>query len=65
MSEQAFYNLSKKGKLQVFKEVSEEKNLPMFAIEKDWWVVQTLDVIFQLDIAEHILFKGGTSLSKA
>lgn len=47
MSEQAFYKLNKKEKLQVFKEVSEEKNLPMFAIEKDWWVVQTLDIIFQ------------------
>jgi len=34
-------------------------------IEKDWWVVQTLRLISQMNIAEHLVFKGGTSLSKA
>ena len=38
---------------------------PLFIIEKDWWVVQTLRLISQMDIAEHLVFKGGTSLSKA
>jgi predicted nucleotidyltransferase component of viral defense system len=38
---------------------------PLFIIEKDWWVVQTLRLISRMDISEHIVFKGGTSLSKA
>ena len=37
---------------------------PLYIIEKDWWVVQTLRLISRMDIAEHIVFKGGTSLSK-
>ncbi len=34
-------------------------------IEKDWWVTQVLKAIFALPYAEHLSFKGGTSLSKA
>lgn len=36
-----------------------------FAVEKDWWVVQMLSLIFEMDFAQHLVFKGGTSLSKA
>jgi hypothetical protein len=38
---------------------------PLYIIEKDWWVVQTLRLVSQMSIAEHLVFKGGTSLSKA
>lgn len=34
------------------------------AIEKDWWVTLTLRALFQSAYAKHIVFKGGTSLSK-
>lgn len=34
------------------------------AVEKDWWVTLTLKVLFNSKYAEHLLFKGGTSLSK-
>ena len=34
------------------------------SIEKDWWVVQVLKALFSLPYAEHLSFKGGTSLSK-
>lgn len=34
------------------------------AIEKDWWVTFTLKALFQSPYAQHIVFKGGTSLSK-
>jgi len=34
-------------------------------LEKDWWVTQVLKAIFALPYAEHLSFKGGTSLSKA
>lgn len=60
-----FYTLSKADKLQVIKQVAEHQNLPYSAVEKDWWVVQTLTIIFEMELAPHLLFKGGTSLSKA
>ena len=34
------------------------------AIEKDWWVTLTLKALFQCAYAKHMVFKGGTSLSK-
>jgi hypothetical protein len=34
------------------------------AIEKDWWVTLTLRALFQGAYAKHMVFKGGTSLSK-
>ncbi len=62
---QNFYRLSKDQKARIFEQVSARKHLPVYAIEKDWWVVQVLRIIFSLDFAEHMVFKGGTSLSKA
>lgn len=38
---------------------------PPAAVEKDWWVVRTLELVFQLEVGPHTVFKGGTSLSKA
>lgn len=34
-------------------------------IEKDLWVTNILQAVFTMPIKEHIIFKGGTSLSKA
>lgn len=34
------------------------------AIEKDWWVTLVLKALFQSAYASHLVFKGGTSLSK-
>ncbi len=61
----AFYSLTNTEKENLFEELKFETGLPPYAIEKDWWVTLTLKVIFQLEFAEHLLFKGGTSLSKA
>lgn len=60
-----FYNLNNEEKLNLFEELRIKTGLPAFAVEKDWWVTQTLYIIFNLDFSEHLLFKGGTSLSKA
>lgn len=38
--------------------------LPEQAIEKDYWVTVMLQLIFDSALSEHIIFKGGTSLSK-
>jgi len=52
-------------KKNIFTEISNKTSLPAVAVEKDWWVVKTLEVVFNTDIAESTVFKGGTSLSKA
>lgn len=59
-----FYNLSANDKKLILQVTAERMGLPAYAIEKDWWVVQTLNALFQSDAGEHLLFKGGTSLSK-
>ena len=46
-------------------QISEQTGMSPFAVEKDWWVSRCLEIIFQLDVAKHLVFKGGTSLSKA
>ena len=35
-----------------------------YIIEKDTWVVATLQVLFESPFGRHLVFKGGTSLSK-
>ena len=60
-----FYKLKDNDKREIFEATALEKNLPGFAIEKDWWVVQVLDQLFSMDIGPHMIFKGGTSLSKS
>ena len=44
--------------------VVEAKNIDEVAVEKDWWVTAILYALFQTKVAEYLLFKGGTSLSK-
>jgi len=38
--------------------------IPPITIEKDFWVVYILQQLFTLDYANHLHFRGGTSLSK-
>ncbi len=35
-----------------------------YLLEKDTWVVATLRVLFEAPFGRHLVFKGGTSLSK-
>ncbi|UVD80102.1 nucleotidyl transferase AbiEii/AbiGii toxin family protein [Myroides albus] len=58
-------NLSEEQKVTVLKQAEAVYGLPAFVIEKDWWVCILLKAIFQSEYAGSIIFKGGTSLSKA
>ena len=58
-------NLTDKQKLQVLEQVENEIGLPAFVVEKDWWVCAILKAVFRSKYAGSIIFKGGTSLSKA
>lgn len=56
--------LSKERRIEILNQATELTGLPAIAIEKDWWVTLCLNASFSLPYSEHIVFKGGTSLSK-
>lgn len=60
-----FYKIDEAERVAIFSAIAAEKGMTPFAVEKDWWVSRTLEIIFQMPIAAHLVFKGGTSLSKA
>lgn len=60
-----FFQLTTAEKIEIINEIQKGTPLPQASIEKDWWVVQTLALVFQMKAAPHLVFKGGTSLSKA
>lgn len=58
-------NLSKEEQIELFTQIGVKTNLPPQAVEKDAWVSLLLRMIFTSKVAKHLIFKGGTSLSKA
>lgn len=65
MDSATFYKIDKAEKQAIFNAIATDKGMTPFAVEKDWWVSRTLHIIFNMQIAKHLVFKGGTSLSKA
>lgn len=59
-----YFQLSADGKRMVLQQVSSQYGLPPQAIEKDIWVTTILQIVFSLPVADKLIFKGGTSLSK-
>lgn len=43
---------------------SQHFSIPEIYVEKDYWVALVLNKIFHSTMADQIVFKGGTSLSK-
>lgn len=58
-------NLSDEERRNTLAVVAEAKGLPESAVEKDWWVTLVLRAVFSTPLHPSLLFKGGTSLSKA
>ncbi len=58
-------NLPKNKQQELFKQLSVKTGIQPQAIEKDAWVTLVLRIIFGTQISEYLVFKGGTSLSKA
>jgi len=52
-----FYHIAPAEKAAIFSEIATQKGMKPFAVEKDWWVSRTLEFIFQMPIAEHLVFK--------
>jgi hypothetical protein len=65
MSMTSWYNVPAETKINAYTHIGENTGMAPYAVEKDWWVVQTLAIIFEMEIGAHLVFKGGTSLSKA
>lgn len=60
-----FIDLSKEDRVDILDRVSSELKIRQReVIEKDWWVTAVLRAMFCLSYANHLSFKGGTSLSK-
>lgn len=57
--------LEEQKQKQIFEQVGNAMGLPAFVIEKDAWVCLLLKAVFQSKFTDAIIFKGGTSLSKA
>lgn len=43
---------------------AQQMNLPEIYVEKDYWVTFALFTLFQSELADEIVFKGGTALAK-
>src|SRR5580693_2323682 len=60
-----FVKLSAEERRIFFEGTSGPKNMEAQIVEKDFWVCWTLKELFRLaEIGDHLIFKGGTSLSK-
>jgi hypothetical protein len=59
-----FLQLPEETRRVLIGQVNTKTGISVKAIEKDWWVTLVLKALFSLPMAEHFIFKGGTSLSK-
>lgn len=57
--------LRPRQRTELFNEAARRTGMDAVILEKDFWVCWTLQELFRLpQIGEHLIFKGGTSLSK-
>lgn len=59
-----YFSLTKEQQQKVLQAAENKIGLPGQAIEKDIWVTTILQIVFTMSCAEHLIFKGGTSISK-
>lgn len=65
MPRDSYQELTPIQQRELLDEVSRRCGLAPAILEKDYWVCRTLDALFALpDLGSHLVFKGGTSLSK-
>lgn len=59
-----WHALPDENKKNMYSRVASNIQLNEIAVEKDWWLVHTLAIVFSMECAPYLVFKGGTSLSK-
>src|ERR1700730_5208849 len=62
---EAFLGLSAAERSEALQVAASTSGQPLHVLEKDVWVVWTLSALFESDFRKHLVFKGGTSPSKA
>lgn len=63
---QRLFQLPPADRVQLCEQAHQRTGLSPRSLEKDLWVCWTLQQLFSLpELGEHLVFKGGTSLSKA
>ena len=62
---EAFLTLSLDDRREALGVAADSLGRPPHLLEKDVWVVWALDTLFNSPAGDHLVFKGGTSLSKA
>ena len=61
----AVLQLSAQQRIELFEQTTQATGMDPVIVEKDFWVCWTLKELFQLPVVGgHLIFKGGTSLSK-
>lgn len=61
----AFLLLSAEDRREALSVAADRSGRPAHLLEKDAWVVWALATLYGSPLGEHLVFKGGTSLSKA
>jgi hypothetical protein len=59
-----YLTLSREDRLEALGVAATESGRPVHLLEKDVWVVWAIDGLFAFEFGKHLVFKGGTSLSK-
>lgn len=57
-------DIPKPRQIELLKFLEDKTGLNAKSIEKDWWVTLVLRALFSSSFSSHLVFKGGTSLSK-
>ena len=62
---EAFLSLSRSDQADALGVAADRSGRPVHLLQKDVWVVWALETLFAAPFGPHLVFKGGTSLSKA
>ena len=60
-----FLKADEQVRRMLLSQAGDKIGLSVKSVEKDLWVTQVLHALFSLDVSDKLIFKGGTSLSKA
>ena len=60
-----FFSLKRKDQKDALGAAATASGRPDFLLEKDVWIVRALAALFGSEFGAQLVFKGGTSLSKA
>jgi Nucleotidyl transferase AbiEii toxin, Type IV TA system len=62
---ESYFQLSSKDEAAALTAGAAASGRPPHLLEKDIWVVWSLSTLFESELGAHLVFKGGTALSKA